>query len=163
MNTVRINSEPDNVIDPSDLLVGEAGVNQENGHVILRTFDSLVDLDYPGDTWTMPSSRPPFRVRKLAPGTELSITLGEANLDRLAEPEYPSYEPVGEPEDLTMEEVLGAKLEVGDGIFLYRHERDEVNEHLKSGQKILAIRTVRGATGLGLKEAKYFVDAFTTY
>ena len=47
--------------------------------------------------------------------------------------------------------------------FLYRHERDEVNEHLKSGQKILAIRTVRGATGLGLKEAKYFVDAFTTY
>lgn len=41
------------------------------------------------------------------------------------------------------------------------HDRDQIIECLKAGQKIHAIRIYREATGEGLKEAKDFIDVLT--
>ena len=73
--TLKTNLEPSKELVASELEIGDLAEivdMPDTGRIVLRTFDRLVSLDYPGESWWCDCT---FLVRRLPRGTVLTITV----------------------------------------------------------------------------------------
>jgi hypothetical protein len=131
-------------IPAADLLVGEIGIAIEPshreylGHIILRTYVGFVSLTDPNSTW---NDKGWLTVRKLAPGTVLTMTVG--GLKSIPYEEVPRF--------ITVDDIRAQ---------MTLRNREDIRDLLDGNKKIDAIKYVRNLTNAKLLEAKQYVDSF---